>query len=218
MQLDEPVRTVLIADDHPLVRAGLVAAVAHALAPERLLEAEDFPETLEQATTAEDLDLIVLDLRMPGAQGLSGLMMLKAMRPEAPVLVCSGVAEKRVIAAASAVGASGFVSKSASPDEIEATLIAVMNGEAPGLPAPEASAETKDFAARIRELSPQQFRVMSLIGDGLLNKQIAHEMGLSVSTVKGHVTELLRKLNIPRRTMLIAALRDFSLDEDEFQL
>lgn len=211
----DAVRAVLVADDHPLVRTGLVGAVERALRPETVLEVGDFPSVLEAVEAGEALDLVVLDLSMPGAMGLSGLALLRGRWPQLPVLIVTGVTDARVVASAAAIGASGYVCKSAPAREIEEALRAVISGDAPGLPAPDASRETRDFAARIGALSPQQFKVMTLIGEGLLNKQIAHELNLSISTVKGHVTELLRKLDLPRRTMLIAALRELAEERGE---
>ncbi len=211
----DAVRTVLVADDHPLVRTGLVGAVERALTPEAILEVGDFPAAVEAIEAGSGIDLVVLDLGMPGAMGLSGLALLRGRWPELPVLIVTGVTDPRVVASAAAIGASGYVGKSAPAREIEEALRAVIAGEAPGLPAPDASRETRAFAEKIGALSPQQFKVMTLIGEGLLNKQIAHEMNLSVSTVKGHVTELLRKLDLPRRTMLIAALRELAEERGE---
>lgn len=215
MQWNDAVRDVLVADDHPLVRTGLMAAAERALQPRAVFEAETFPGVLDAVEAHAELDLVLLDLSMPGAMGLSGLAMLRGLRPELPVLIVTGASEPRTAEAAAALGASGYMQKSASAGEIEAAMRSVAAGGAPGLPSPGEGRKFRDLAARIGALSPQQFRVMTLIAEGLLNKQIAHELDLSVSTVKGHVTELLRKLGFARRTMLIAALRE--LGEDGFE-
>jgi len=209
------VRTVLVADDHPMVRAALASAVRKRLAPARLIEASAFSETLAAAEAETELDLVLLDLRMPGARGFSGLVALKARAPAAPVLVVSGVDAPDIARRCALYGASGFVGKSAAPGEIEEAIVETAAGGAPGLP-PRGAEDMDDeatLAGAVATLSPQQVRVMHLMADGLLNKQIAHELDLSVSTVKGHVTELLRKLGMARRTQLIAALRALEIED-----
>lgn len=186
--------------------------MAEAAAPRRIVEAPSFPAALE-AIGDPTVDLALLDLRMPGAHGFSGLIALKAKAPAVPVIVVSGVQDQDVPARAAAYGASGFIAKTASPDRIITAIRDVLAGATPGLDG-EAGAPDNDLARMIGALSPQQFRVMCLIADGLLNKQIAHELDLSLSTVKGHVTELLRKLGMTRRTQLIASLRTLSVGEE----
>lgn len=210
---------ILIADDHPLFRMALRGAIAAAFPDAEISEAGDLDGALAEIERAGGMDLVLLDLRMPGAHGFSGLIFLRGRHPEIPVVVVSGAEERAVIARAIERGASGFIPKSTPPQTISEALARIVDGEVwtpPGAIGCAAMLDpaAADFAARVGELSPQQFKVLTLIGRGLLNKQIAHELDLSLSTVKAHTTALLKKLRLQRRTQVLAAMRTLDVEPE----
>lgn len=148
-----------------------------------------------------DTDLVLLDLTMPGAHGFSALLHVRGEHPEVPVVVISSNEHPRVIRRAQQFGAAGFIPKSSPADTIGEAVVAVLEGGAwfPPLTA-ERSEHDAALAARLAQLTPQQFRVLLCLADGLLNKQIAHELGLAENTVKVHVTAILKKLECHSRT------------------
>lgn len=202
---------IIVADDHPLFRDAIVLALQASLPGCRTLEASSF-STLEAMVREQDtLDLVLLDLGMPGANGFSSLVFLRGERPEVPVVVISSNDHPRTIRRAQQFGAAGFVPKSSPVAVIREAVQAVMDGGA-WFPAQKAerSEEDAQLAARLAQLTPQQFRVLMCMADGLLNKQIAHELGLAENTVKVHVTAILRKLECHSRTqaaVLVKALQ-----------
>ncbi|MDD3764107.1 MAG: response regulator transcription factor [Nevskiales bacterium] len=195
---------VVVADDHPLFRSALVQALKNFLPAADVVEVSDFPAL--QASIAEypDADLVLLDLHMPGAQGYSSLLFLRNEHPAVPVVVVSAHEEPGVMQRAYDFGASGFIPKSSGVPTLGDALRAVLEGEVwfpPQLAgAPEAAAEERELAQRIASLSPQQFRVFMMLASGQLNKQIAYEIQVTEATVKAHVTAILRKLGLVRRT------------------
>jgi len=200
-----PARTTLIiADDHPLFRAALGQAVVRCLPDAQIVEAGSV-EALEAAADAHpDADLILLDLRMPGAQGLSELMELRIRHPAIPVAVVSALESATIARKSIACGASGFIPKSASIDEIGSMLRALLAGE---IVAPEGLAQAsvedaaeRKFARAVAALTPQQYRVLLLLASGYSNRAIAEDIDVVVATVKAHVTVILRKLGLERRT------------------
>jgi len=201
---------LLIVDDHPLFRAALVQALGDVLPDAVTVEAASL-WALENALGAHaDLALVLLDLGLPGARGLSSLVYLRSERPELPVLVISSSDAPQMVRRTQQFGAAGFVSKSAPVDTIAAAISEVLDG---GQWFPELSAvgfsEDAALASRLAQLTPQQFRVLMCIADGLLNKQIAHALGLAENTVKVHVTAILKKLGCYSRTqaaVLVKAL------------
>ena len=196
--------TLIIADDHPLFRAALGHAVTRWLPDAKIVEAGTV-DALEAAANAHpDADLVLLDLRMPGAHGFSELMELRIRHPAMPVALVSAVESAAIARKAIACGASGFIPKSASIDEIGTMLRALLAGEIvapPGLA--ESSAEDvaeRTFARAVSALTPQQYRVLKLLARGYSNRAIATEIDVVVATVKAHVTVILRKLGLERRT------------------
>ena len=211
-----PMPTLLIADDHPLFREALRGAVARVLPQAQLREAESV-ETLYALVEAEpDADLLLLDLNMPGAQGFSELVHLRALHPQLPIVVVSAREEPAVMRRALDHGAVGFIPKSADAATLGEAITRVLDGDrwapAAALSAPAAHADEHDAAQRLRELTPQQFRVLQMLGSGLLNKQIGYELGVSEATVKAHVTAILRKLGANNRTQAVLIAGRLALD------
>jgi DNA-binding NarL/FixJ family response regulator len=192
---------ILIADDHPLICAALTHTLGTGMPSATVLTASSL-NALEAALVAHpDLDLALLDLHMPGARGFSALLLLRAQRPELPVIVISSDDHPRTIARAQQFGAAGFLPKSAPLTTLLTAIGSVMAGGT-GFPRHEARRNDEDarLAARLAQLTPQQMRVLICIAEGLLNKQIAHELRLAENTVKVHVAAVLHKLGCHTRT------------------
>jgi DNA-binding NarL/FixJ family response regulator len=202
--------TILVADDHPLLRAAVLHALRDGLGEIRVVEAAS-ASAVEAALPAHpDIELVLLDLAMPGARGLSTLVWLRGERPELPVLVISSNDHPRTVRRVQQFGAAGFISKSAPAESIAQAVAAVLDGGSwfPPLTAERSEADAQ-LASRLAQLTPQQVRVLLCLADGLLNKQIAHQLGLAENTVKVHVTAILRKLECHSRTqaaVLVKAL------------
>lgn len=201
---------VIIADDHPLFRSALKQAVQAVLPDAELVEAESMASLEKSATDNPDADLVLLDLRMPGARGFSSLIWLRQQHPAIPVIVISAADDGSVIRRAADFGASGFIPKSTSISEIGNAVTAVINGELSFPDSEVYDSSSIELAERLSSLTPQQLRVLMLLPDGLLNKQIAYELGISEATVKAHMTSIMRKLGLTSRTQ--AALIAQQLD------
>jgi len=197
--------TLIIADDHPLFRSALRAAVSQLLPGAVTLEAESLPALIDLVGAHPETDLVLLDLRMPGARGFSSLIHLRGLYPAIPIAIVSAEEEPMLMRRAIDFGASGFVPKSTGIDQIGNALRSMLRGSV-WLPPeisdanPEAHREDHELAQRIATLTPQQFRVLMMLADGRLNKQIADELDVTEATIKAHVTAILRKLGLYRRT------------------
>ncbi|SCW97506.1 MULTISPECIES: response regulator transcription factor ErdR [unclassified Pseudomonas] len=203
---------ILIADDHPLFRSALHQAVTLGLGPDvRLTEVASIAELEVQLTAKSDWDLVLLDLNMPGAYGFSGLVLLRGQYPQIPVVMVSAQEEASVMVKAREFGASGFIPKSSSLEMIQKAVKAVLDGDACWPPqafeAVSVSEEAKAASAGLASLTPQQFRVLTMVCEGLLNKQIAYELNVSEATIKAHVTAIFRKLNVRTRTQAALLLQ-----------
>jgi DNA-binding NarL/FixJ family response regulator len=210
-----PAAKILVADDHPLVCAALTHTLRAAMPDGVVLTVSTLGALEETLAHHADLDLALLDLNMPGARGISALLLLRGLRPDLPIVVISANDRPRTVALAQRFGAAGFLSKSA-PLPLLLTAIDAVLGGAAWFPSggDEASREDALFATRLAQLTPQQMRVLLGIADGLLNKQIAHELGLAENTVKVHVAAVLHKLGCHTRTHAAVLVRamdgDFS--------
>jgi DNA-binding NarL/FixJ family response regulator len=210
--------TFLIADDHPLFREALRNAIVRVL-PEATLYEADGAEALYALVDAQpDADLLLLDLNMPGVQGFSALVHLRAQHPQLPVVMVSAREEPAVVRRALAHGAAGFIPKSSDAATIGLALSRLLEGERwlpPGLPVGgDADAQEQAVARRVAELTPQQFRVLQMLATGRLNKQIAYALGISEATVKAHMTAILRKLGAGNRTQAVLIAGQLAVDPD----
>jgi len=205
-----PDMTIIIADDHPLFRGAMRQALSGMDGPPAIVEAADFAAARKTAADYPDADLLLLDLTMPGVSGLSGLIALRAEFPSLPVMVVSAHDDPATIQRALELGASGFLSKSAGIDEIRHGIETVMAGDIftpPGFQrGMEHEPEVADLLHRLQTLTPQQSRVLGMLAEGLLNKQIAYELGVSEATIKAHVSAILLKLNVDSRTQAVIQL------------
>lgn len=211
-----PTYDILIADDHPLFRSALRQALSAGLEGSvELTEAGSISELQSLLDKRSDWDLVLLDLNMPGAYGFSGLVLLRSQYPQIPVVVISAQEEAGVYRRARDFGASGFIPKSSTLSGIQEAVREVLEG---GVSWPEAvgdggplSDEEHVISAQLASLTPQQFRVLTMVCDGLLNKQIAYELSVSEATIKAHVTAIFRKLNVRTRTQAALALQHMEL-------
>ena len=198
---------ILIADDHPLVRGALAQAVSGAAPGADILEAGDLEGVTRVFSEGQDVDLILLDLAMPGVRGFSGLMYLRAEHPEVPVVVVSGNEDRAVIRRCIDFGASGFVPKTTPIEGMREAVRKVLEGGIWTPPDVDLNApsdkETADLVRRMASLTPQQVRVLMMVSAGLLNKQIAYELKVSEATVKAHVSAILTKLGVESRTQAV---------------
>jgi DNA-binding NarL/FixJ family response regulator len=204
-----PAYRVIIVDDHPLFRAALKQALSGAFKGIKLDEAGTLDAVTERLDRDSDVDLVLLDLKMPGVQGLSGLMFLRAQYPAVPIAIVSASDEPHIIRRALDLGASGFIPKSLAVEDMRKAIAAILEG---GVWAPEGlgpgtapDSEGDALAQRIATLTPQQMRVLMMLKEGLLNKQIAFQLGVSEATVKAHVSAILQKLDVSSRTQAVIA-------------
>ncbi|MBE2211496.1 MAG: response regulator transcription factor [Xanthomonadaceae bacterium] len=208
---------ILIADDHPLFREALRGAITRLMPDTQLREAQDASGLYAMVDAAPDADLLLLDLTMPGVQGLSALVHLRAQHPQLPVVMVSAREEPSLMRRALDHGATGFIPKSADAAQIGEAVRQVLEGERwipptalQGMQAMDD--DERDIARRISELTPQQFRVLQMLGTGLLNKQIAYELGISEATIKAHMTAILRKLGANNRTQAVLIAGRLAVD------
>ena len=210
--------TLLIADDHPLFREALRGVASRLLPDAHIREAENASALYALVEAEPDADLLLLDLNMPGVQGFSALVHLRAVHPQLPIVMVSAREEPEVMRRALDHGAMGFIPKSSDAATLAAALRQVLDGERwipqAALAARPMAEEERAVAARIRELTPQQFRVLLMLGSGLLNKQIGYELGVSEATIKAHMTAILRKLGASNRTQAVLLAGRLLVDPD----
>ncbi len=210
-----PTLRLIIADDHPLLRAAVLHALSAALPKAEFVEASSVA-TLDAALARHmDVDLVLLDLSMPGAHGFSALLHVRGERPEVPVIVITSNEHPRVVRRSQQFGAAGFIPKSAPPDTLCTAVSTVLDGGVwfPPLTAARSDADDK-LARRLAQLTPQQFRVLLCMADGLLNKQIADRLGLAGNTVKVHITAILKKLECYSRTQAAVLVKALEPDRE----
>jgi len=200
---------LVIADDHPLFRGALREAVSGMLERVDIAEAGSFDQLAELLERGGDVDLVLLDLTMPGTRGFSGLMYMRAQYPGVPVIVVSASDDPATIRRCMEFGASGFIPKTLGIDAMRAAISRVLGGGVwtpPDVDLSSASdVETAELMARMATLTPQQVRVLMMLSEGLLNKQIAYQLGVSEATVKAHVSAILQKLGVESRTQAVIA-------------
>ncbi|ALP41922.1 response regulator transcription factor [Aeromonas schubertii] len=203
--------TIVIADDHPLFRGALYQAVHLAMNQAHLLEADSIDSLLTLLGEHDEVDLLLLDLKMPGANGLEGLAHLRGQYPDLPVVVVSAAEEPAIIGQVMAMGALGFIPKSSPMKTLVDALTTVLGGDT-WLPEGIAlQQEEYPLAERLSSLTPQQYKVLLMLRDGSLNKQIAWELSVSEATIKAHITAIFRKLGVKNRTQAVIALQQLDL-------
>ena len=211
MHMPQP--ALLVADDHPLLRAAVVQVIRSRFPSFEVLEASSASTLSAALAEHPQIELVLLDLTMPGTHGFSALLHVRGEHPQLPVVVISSNDHPRVIRRAQQFGASGFISKSASADALTQALSAVLDGDTafPSIHAERSEADA-ELAMRLAQLTPHQFKTLLYVADGLLNKQIAQEMGVTEHTVKVHVTAILKKLGCHSRTQVAVLVRNLEAD------
>ena len=208
-------QTIIIADDHPLFRDALRQAVGGMEGARAIVEAGDFEAAREAAKTNPDADLMLLDLAMPGISGFSGLISLRAEFASLPIVIISATDDSQTVRRSLELGASGFISKSADIDEIRRGIQTVLAGDIATPPSyqegRELDPEIADLIRRLQTLTPQQSRVLTMVSEGLLNKQIAYELGVSEATINAHVSAILLKLDVDSRTQAVIQLSKINM-------
>jgi DNA-binding NarL/FixJ family response regulator len=198
----------VVADDHPMVRDALGSALGHTFPEAKVTGVASFEEARRELDRHPETDALLLDLDMPGMEGLTGLAVLRSEHPTVPIIVVSALREPSLQRRVYELGASAYIEKSASLPQIANTVRAVLDGE---VFAPPESASADSFAQRAAQLTPQQWRVLALMVQGDQNKQIAHKLGVGEATVKAHVTVILRKLGVRSRTQAVIEARALEL-------
>lgn len=199
----------LIIDDHPLFREALHSAVELAYPDSDTQEASSLDEACARLNEDSGFDLALLDLFIPGVSGLEGLLHLRTHFPRLPVVVVSGNDDPRIISQVVAYGAAGFIPKSSKKAALADAIQQVLNGavyvpkSAGDVEVETVDEKSREMMERMASLTPQQLKVLRMLCDGLLNKQIAFELQVGETTVKAHVSEILRKLNVFSRTQAV---------------
>lgn len=217
--------TLLIADDHPLFRAALRGASTDAVDDLLVREADSLAGVLAALDGEPDIDLVLLDLHMPGNHGLAGLAAIRAQHPGVAVVVVSANDDPRVVRRALDHGAAGYLPKSAGLDDLRDAIRSVLNCDQwlpqtlrASVGRAHSDRHDSELAARLASLSPQQFRVLMLVAEGLLNKQIADRLDIQERTVKAHLTAIFERLGVRNRTQAGVVLRELELTDPSRQL
>jgi len=215
--------TVIVADDHPLFRTAIKEALEADQGETNFLEANSFESLQALVDKNREVDLVLLDLHMPGVSGFAGLVYLCKRYPSVPVVIISANEDPVVIKRALEHGAAGFIPKSSSIDTITDAIAAVLMGEiwspdttASNLPGNNVS--EVELANRMAQLTPQQFKVLMMMSQGLLNKQIAYELTVSEATIKAHVSAIMSKLGVNNRTQAVLAANQLSVASPDSNL
>jgi len=213
---------IVIADDHPLVRDALRQAIARDMPDAVFLDAASLAEAESAIRENSAPDLVLLDLHMPGMRGFTGLAYLRSQFPAVPVAMISASTEPHIMRQAVDYGASGFIPKSAPMDEIRNAVHAILDGNMwlPDLKGdlPDTDAKDAALAGRLAALTPQQLRVLGMLSDGKLNKQIAYDLDISEATVKSHVSAILQKLDVNSRTQAVILAGRLNVEDPSREL
>ncbi len=203
----------LIVDDHPLFREALAGAVRLAVPAAEIFEAASIESARAALTARPDFDLMLLDLSMPGTAGVSGLAEMRAGFPRLPVLVVSSHEEPKIVREALAQGIAGYVPKSTAKQDLAAIIEDVLKGAVhvpqhlrAAIEADHGIEAEEALLVRLRNLTPQELRVLLMLREGLQNKQIAYELNVAETTVKAHVSAILRKLKVYSRTKAVVEI------------
>ena len=209
--------TFIVADDHPLFREALIHAIGNCIDDAHIVEADSLDSLQAVVAANPDAELLFLDLNMPGVSGFSALAYIRSNHASLPTVIVSAMDDPAVIRRAVQHGASGFIPKSSSIATIGVGIEAVLQGEVwlpdgIDLDDDRLGSEEAGIAAAISSLTPHQFKVLMMLGEGLLNKQIAYQLGVSEATIKAHVTAILRKMGVTNRTQAVLAVQRLKIN------
>ncbi|MDY7565087.1 response regulator transcription factor [Pseudomonas sp. RTC3] len=209
---------ILIADDHPLFREAIANVISDGFPGSEVMETADLDSALALTQTHDDLDLILLDLNMPGMHGLNGLINLRNEAPTIPVVIVSAEQDKQIVLQAITYGAVGFITKSSPRAQMTEAIEQILNGNV-YLPSDIIRAQrpgtrrsmnnTPSFPPELLQaLTRKQLLVLERMTKGESNKQIAYTLEIAETTVKAHVSAILRKLNVHNRVQAILSAGD----------
>ncbi len=207
---------IVIVDDHPLFRGALKQALSTSIESAEIVEAGSLDDLIALLGQGSAIDLVLLDLAMPGVQGLSGLLYLRADHPEIPVVIVSASEDAATIRRSIEFGASGYIPKSQPVEQIRLAVGQVLAGAIwlpPDIDIGQSDKASGGVVARLATLTPQQVRVLMMLGEGLLNKQIAFRLTVSEATIKAHVSAILQKLGVDSRTQAVIAINKIGQGE-----
>lgn len=203
---------ILVIEDHPLYAEALLVNIAAAFAGARTMHAASLAEAASIIGAPAAFDLIVTDLCLPDAHGFEALIEMRRLAPATPILVVSAYCDATTMESGAQIGASGFVSKCAGREALTGAMRRLLDGEVL-LPRPPVATAANgngrvaaSAAGRLKAMTSQQLRVLQLVCQGLLNKQIAHQLNVSEATIKAHVGEILHKLGVSTRTQAVAEI------------
>ncbi|MEM1081064.1 MAG: response regulator transcription factor [Pseudomonadota bacterium] len=211
---------LIVVDDHPLFREALSGSLSSRLPDCQVLSVGSFNALQALLTDHPDADLLLLDLHLPEQQGLSGLAWLRGHQPALPIIMISAHDEPSVVRRALDGGAAGFLSKSADAEAIIQAIEAVMDGGTwvpAGLAEDDRVDEDHDLAVRVGQLTPQQYRILLMLDQGLLNKQIAWELDITEATVKAHMTAIMKKLGVNNRTQAVTVFNRLRVHKPDLE-
>lgn len=206
---------IIIADDHPLFRQALLDTLKSKLTTTAWLEAQTIEELNQKLASNIDSDLVLLDLNIPGAHGFNTLIHIRNHYPQIPVVVVSAYEDQDTISKAMEFGAAGFVPKSTPVAGIFSAIQHVLAGE---IWVPETfqtsvnNAYNSNIAERVASLTPQQYRILMMFAQGMLNKQIAYDLNVSEATIKAHATAIFRKLDVRNRTQAVISIAQLDIN------
>lgn len=207
---------IIIADDHPLFRQALLGTLKAKLTYTKWIEAQTIEELEQQLTANNDTDLLLLDLHIPGAHGFNTLIHVRNHFPQIPVVIVSAHEDHDTISKAMEYGSAGFVPKSTPVDDIYSAIVAVLSGNI-WLPAAFEQKQNdnndSNIAERVASLTQQQYRILMMFAQGMLNKQIAYDLNVSEATIKAHATAIFRKLDVRNRTQAVIVIAQLDLSE-----
>lgn len=209
---------ILIADDHPLFREAIHNVISDGFQGSEVMETADLDSALALTHEHDDLDLILLDLNMPGMHGLNGLITLRNEAPTTPVVIVSAEQEKQIVLQAITYGAVGFITKSSPRSQMIEAIEQILNGNV-YLPPDIIRAQKSSTSRRLSDapsfppemlqaLTRKQLLVLERMTKGESNKQIAYTLDIAETTVKAHVSAILRKLNVHNRVQAILSASD----------
>ncbi len=201
----------LVIDDHPLFLDAIKLAIQAAFPDSVIVGAASLSDARHALEGDGQFDLVLLDLAMPETQGFDGLLELRSGFPKTPIVIVSAMDDPRIIHMAMTCGAGGFISKSVSKPQLAKAIRTVTSGDVwlpddyvpPEPHTGEEAGSGDELMQRLKLLTPQQLRVLKMLRKGLLNKQIAYELNVGETTIKAHVSEILRKLNLTSRTQVV---------------
>ncbi|TDO98707.1 response regulator transcription factor [Marinomonas balearica] len=206
--------TLAIADDHPLFRSALTGALKQQFNDVTIHESDDLDSTIEILQQNLELDLLLLDLNMPGCGKLYGLMRIRTDFPDVPVAVISGSEDNKIISTVVESGALGFIPKTCEPLEYASAIHSILDGDVwipDNVVLEDQKNSNLEMQRKVAELTPQQFKVLCYLHEGMLNKQIAYELNISEATIKAHITAIFRKLGVNNRTQAVLIASELEL-------